>query len=142
MPFVSMPDPTIANKTFVPDTWKTGIGQLPYPKEVRDSFKQFRDDVMKIKVREKMAELDAQPFSDFTAAYAPEVQQWWDGFGPSNWGATTEESSAFVGLANVQDLVSGGDAKRAILPGLTMPPSSPPSRTKTPSASPTSRKEN
>jgi len=73
--------------------------------------------MMKIKVREKMAELDAQPFSNFTAAYAPEVQQWWDAFGPSNWGATTEESSAFVGLANVQDLLSGGDAKRAILPG-------------------------
>ncbi len=117
LPFVNMPDPTIVNKTFVPDTWKTGLDQLPYPKEVRESFKKFRDDMMKIKVREKMAELDAQPFSNLTAAYAPEVQQWWDGFGPSNWGATTEESSAFVGLANVQDLLSGGDAKRAILPG-------------------------
>jgi monoamine oxidase len=117
MPFVNMPDPTIVNKTYVPDTWKTGLGQLPYPKEVRESFRKFRDDVMKIKVREKMAELDAQPFSNFTASYAPEVQQWWDGFGPSNWGATTEDSSAFVGLANVQDLISGGDAKRAILPG-------------------------
>jgi monoamine oxidase len=117
MPFVNMPDPTIVNKTFVPDTWRTGLEQLPYSKEVISSFKKFRDDMMKIKVREKMAELDAQLFSNFTAAYAPEVQQWWDGFGPSNWGATTEESSAFVGLANVQDLISGGDAKRAILPG-------------------------
>jgi spermidine dehydrogenase len=117
MPFVNMPDPTIVNKTYVPDTWKTGIEQLPYPKEVRESFKKFRDDIMKIKVHEKMAELDAQPFSNFTSAYALEVQQWWDGFGPSNWGATTEESSAYVGLANVQDLISGGDAKRAILPG-------------------------
>lgn len=117
LPFVNMPDPTIVNKTFVPDTWKAGLDQLPYPKEVRESFKKFRDDMMKIKVLEKMAELDAQPFSNFTAAYAPEVQQWWDAFGPSNWGAVTEESSAFVGLANVQDLLSGGDAKRVILPG-------------------------
>jgi monoamine oxidase len=117
LPFINMPDPTIVNKTFVPDTWKAGLDQLPYPKEVRESFKKFRDDTMKINVREKMAELDAQPFSDFTTAYAPEVQQWWDGFGPSNWGAVTEESSAFVGLANVQDLMSGGDAKRVILPG-------------------------
>jgi len=117
MPLVNMPDPTIVNKTYIPDTWKTGLDQLPYPKEVRESFKRFRDDMMKIKIREKMAELDTQPFSNFTAAYAPEVQQWWDGFGPSNWGATTEESSAYVGLANVQDLISGGDAKRAILPG-------------------------
>jgi len=117
MPLINMPDPTIINKTLVPDTWKTGIDQLPYVKEVRESFKKFRDDMMKIKVRERMAELDAKLFSDFTAAYTPEVQQWWDGFGPSNWGATAEESSAFVGLANVQDLISGGDAKRAILPG-------------------------
>jgi monoamine oxidase len=117
LPFVNMPDPTIANKTYVPDTWKTGIDQLPYSKEVRASFKRFRDDMMKINVRQKMAELDAQSFSNFTAGYAPEVQQWWDAFGPSNWGATTEESSAYVGVANVQDLLSGGDAKRAILPG-------------------------
>ena len=117
MPFVNMPDPTIVNKTYVPDTWKTGLEQLPYPKAVRESFKKFRDEMMKIKVREKIAELDAQPFSNFTAAYAPEVQQWWDGFGPSNWGAATEESSAYVGITNVQDLINGGDAKRAILPG-------------------------
>jgi monoamine oxidase len=117
LPFVNMPDATIVNKTYVPDTWKTGLDQLPYPKEVVSSFKKFRDDILKINVRGKMAELDAQPFSNFTAAYAPEVQQWWDGFGASNWGAPTEESSAYVGLANVQDLMSGGDAKRAILPG-------------------------
>jgi protoporphyrinogen oxidase len=117
LPFVNKPDPTIVNKTFVPDTWKAGLDQLPYPKEVRESFKKFREDTIKINVREKMAELDAQPFSNFTAGYAPEVQQWWDAFGPSNWGATTEESSAFVGLANVQDLLSGDDAKRVILPG-------------------------
>ncbi len=117
LPFVNCPDPTIVNKTFVPDTWKTGLDQLPYPKEVRASFKKFRDDVMKINVSEKMAELDAQPFSNFTGAYAPELQQWWDGFGPSNWGATTEDSSAYVGLSNVQDLITGGDGKRVILPG-------------------------
>src|SRR5207245_614826 len=49
--------------------------------------------------------------------YASEVQLWWDGYGPSNWGATTEHSSAFVGLGGVQDLVTGGDSKRVILPG-------------------------
>ena len=117
LPLVNCPDPTIVNNTFVPDTWKTGLNQLPYPKEIRASFKKFRDDLMKINVRERMAELDAQPFSNFTAAYTPEVQQWWDGFGPSNWGATTELSSALVGLSNVQDLITGGDGKRVILPG-------------------------
>ena len=117
LPFVNSPDPTIVNKTFVPDSWKTGLDQLPYPNGVRESFKKFRDDMRKINVRGKMAELDSQPFTNFTGAYAPEVQQWWDGFGPSNWGATAEDTSALVGVANVQYLLSGGDSKRVILPG-------------------------
>ncbi|MGB8473225.1 MAG: FAD-dependent oxidoreductase [Candidatus Acidiferrum sp.] len=117
LPFVNMPDPTIVNKTYVPDTWKTGITQLPYPKEVVASFQQFRDDVRKMKVFGRMAELDAQPFSNFTSAYAPEVQQWWDVFGPSNWGAATHDTSAYVGLYNAQDMFAGGDSKRVILPG-------------------------
>jgi len=114
---VDNPDPTIINKTFVPDTWKAGLDQLPYPKEVRESFRKFRDEMMKIKVREKMAELDTQPLTNFTSGYAPEITQWWDGYGPSNWGATTADTSAFVGISSMQDLASGGDAKRVILPG-------------------------
>jgi protoporphyrinogen oxidase len=117
LPFVDNPDPTIVNQTFVPDTWKTGLDHLPYSREVRESFKKFREDMMKINVREKMAELDAQPFTHFTGPYAPEVAHWWDSYGPSNWGATTEDSSAFVGLVSVQDLLTGGDSKRVILPG-------------------------
>ena len=117
LPYVNMPDPTIVNKTYVPDTWKTGLDQLPYTKEIRESFKKFRDEIMKIKAHEQRAALDTQPFRKFTAGYAPEVQQWWDGYGPSNWGAITEETSAYVGVVNAQDLISGGDAKRVILPG-------------------------
>jgi oxygen-dependent protoporphyrinogen oxidase len=117
LPLVNMPDPTLVNKTYVPDTWKTGITQLPYRKEIVASFLRFREDVVKMKIQERMAELDALPFSNFTAAYAPEIQQWWDIYGPSNWGATTPETSAYVGLYNAKDLFTGGDGKRAILPG-------------------------
>jgi hypothetical protein len=114
---VDNPDPTIVNRSFVADTWVKGIDQLPYSNDVRASFRKFRDDVMKINVRERMVELDSESLTKYTAGYAPEVQQWWDGYGPSNWGATCEESSAFVGLGAVQDLVNRGDAKRVILPG-------------------------
>jgi 2-polyprenyl-6-methoxyphenol hydroxylase-like FAD-dependent oxidoreductase len=117
LPLINMPDPTIVNKTYVPDTWKAGLDQLPYPKEVVASFKKFRDDIMKINARERMKELDVQPFSDFTSAYAAEVQQWWDGFGLSNWAATAQDSSAYVGITNAQYLIRGDDDKRAILPG-------------------------
>src|SRR5262249_55697537 len=93
LPFDNNPDPTIVKQTFVADTWKAGVDQLPYPKDVINSFKKFRDTAMKINVGERMMELDAQPFSDFTKAYAPEIQQFWDGYGPSNWGAVSEDSS-------------------------------------------------
>jgi len=114
---VDNPDPTIVNKTFVPDTWRNGIDELPYPKEVRASFRKFRDDMMKINLRERIVELDSEPLTKYTTAYAPEVQQWWDGYGPSNWGAVCEDSSALLGIGAMQDLASGGDAKRVILPG-------------------------
>ena len=65
----------------------------------------------------RMKELDAQPFTKFTAGYAPEVQQWWDGYGPSNWGATCQDTSAYVGIDAVRGLAAGDDSKRVILPG-------------------------
>jgi monoamine oxidase len=114
---VDNPDPTIVNKTFVPDTWIKGIDELPYPKEVRASFRRFRDDIVKINVSERMNELDLEPLTKYTAGYAPEVQQWWDGYGPSNWGAICEDTSAYVGLSAVRDLATGADGKRVILPG-------------------------
>jgi len=114
---VDNPDPTIINKTFVPDTWEAGIDQLPYPQQVRNSFRKFRDEMMKIRIDDHPTELDSQPFTQYTAAYAPQVQQWWDGYGPSNWGATCQDTSALVGISAMQDLVTGVDAKRVILPG-------------------------
>ncbi len=114
---VNNPDPTIVKKTFVPDTWKSGINDLPYPKEVRESFRKFRDDQLKIKLRERLAELDSEPFTKYTEGYAPEIQQWWDGYGPSNWGATTQDTSAYLGIASLQDIASGGADQRVILPG-------------------------
>src|SRR6266851_4875546 len=75
---VNNPDPTIVNKTFVPDTWKSGINDLPYPKEVRESFRKFRDDQLKIKLRERLA---------------------------------------YLGIASLQDIASGGADQRVILPG-------------------------
>jgi hypothetical protein len=114
---VNSPDPTIVNGTWVPDTWHTGIDQLPYPKEVRESFRRFRDDMLKIKVQERMAELDAEPFSKYTGPYAREVAQWWDAYGPSNWGATTVDTSAFMGISEMQGIARAKEDPRVILPG-------------------------
>jgi monoamine oxidase len=113
---VHNPDPTIVNKTFVPDTWKSGINELPYPKEVRESFRKFREDLLKIEVRDRLAELDSESFAKYTAPYAPEIQRWWDGYGPSNWGATAQDTSAFIGIGSLQYIASGNE-QRVILPG-------------------------
>jgi monoamine oxidase len=112
---VDNPDPTIVNGAFVADTWHAGIDQLPYPKPVRDNFKKFRDEMARINLRERMAELDAEPFSKYTGPYGAEVTQWWDGYGASSWGATTADSSAFVGIAELQD--KNVPDRRVILPG-------------------------
>jgi monoamine oxidase len=117
MPFVGMPDPVIDNGTYTADPWRSGLGHLPYPKEAIASLRKFRDDVMKMDLKDTMAELDSQPFSKILAAYTPELTKWWDAFGPSNWGATTEDTSAFIGLFDAYYLFSGGDDQRVILPG-------------------------
>jgi hypothetical protein len=114
---IDMPDPTIDNHTYVPDTWRSGLEHLPYPKDVVASFKKFRDDVMKSDVRGQMLELDSKPFTDITGAYAPEVAKWWDAYGPSNWGAFTEDTTAFIGVFDAQYLIKGEDNTRVILPG-------------------------
>ncbi len=38
-------------------------------------------------------------------------------FRSSNWGATTEDTSAFIGLFDAYYLFTGGDDQRVILPG-------------------------
>jgi protoporphyrinogen oxidase len=117
MPLVDMPDPTIDNHTYVPDTWRSGLKHLPYKKDVVASFKKFRDDIMKIDVRGQMSQLDTKPFTDITSAYAPEVARWWDAYGPSNWGAVTQDTTAFIGVFDAQYLIKGEDNTRCILPG-------------------------
>jgi len=117
MPLVDMPDPTIDNRTYVPDTWRSGLEHLPYKKDVVASFKKFRDDIMEIDVHGQMLQLDTKPFSDITSGYAPEVAKWWDAYGPSNWGAVTEDTTAFIGVFDAQYLIKGEDNTRCILPG-------------------------
>jgi protoporphyrinogen/coproporphyrinogen III oxidase len=103
---VNCPDPSIINGEFVPDTWGDGLNKLPYPPIARDSFKKFRKEMLRIDVEKRGTELYNVPFSSFMKLYAPEVKQWWDRFGPSNWGATTDETAAALGISALQDAVA------------------------------------
>lgn len=111
------PDPTIVNGVWVEDTWRKGLDQLPYPAAVRESFKKFRDALMTIDIEKGREELDNEPFTKYTAGYAPEIEQWWDGFGPSNWGARTAETSALVALESLRDMAGTEPDSRVTLPG-------------------------
>jgi protoporphyrinogen/coproporphyrinogen III oxidase len=114
---IDMPDPTLDNGVYTPDTWGSGLLQLPYSKATVASFKKFSDDIMKLDPHKDMLELDSKPFTEITKAYAPEVTKWWDAYGLSNWGAVTEETTAFIGVSDAQYLIKGEDSTRVILPG-------------------------
>ena len=117
LPLVAMPDPIIDNGKYSPDIWRSGINDLPYSKEVIASFKKYRDDIMKIDFKKNAEQLDSEPFTKYLDPYAPEVKRLWDAYGPSNWGAVSEDTSALIGIADTQYLIQGLDDQRVILPG-------------------------
>ena len=102
---VNCPDGSIINGEFVPDTWGDGLNKLPYPPITRDSFKKFKKEMMAIDVEGRGSELYNVPFSSFMRLYAREIKQWWDTFGPSNWGATSDETAAGLAISEFQDVV-------------------------------------
>jgi monoamine oxidase len=114
---IDMPDPTIDNGVYTPDSWRSGLPHLPYPKETIASFKKFSEDILKIDPHKQMLELDSKPFTEITGKYDPEIGKWWDAYGLSNWGAVTEDTSAYIGVSDAQYLLKGEDSSRVILPG-------------------------
>ncbi len=96
-------DGTIINGEFVPDTWGDGLDKLPYPAAVREGFKKFRGEMLKIDLDKRSTELYNQPFSSFMKESPAEVKLWWDTFGPSNWGAMSDDTAATVGISALQD---------------------------------------
>ena len=65
---------------------------LPFDKSVKDGFRQFLADIESMDFDKNVDALDSQRFSDFLKGRPPQLKQFWDQFGPSNWGATTEDT--------------------------------------------------
>ena len=107
---VYSPDGSIINGEFVPDTWGDGLNKLPYPPIARDSFKKFKKEMLSIDVEKRGTELYNVPFSSFMKLYAPEIKQWWDTFGPSNWGATSADTAAALGIYTMQEIEASSTA--------------------------------
>jgi len=115
---VNSPDPTIVNGKWIPDTWGGGLDQLPYPQTVRDSFKKFRTDMLALAADKNQNQFDSFPLTKYLKAYAPEVKQWWDCYGPSNYGAQAADTSTMVALIELKEQCEAAEHDlRVTLPG-------------------------
>jgi len=97
-------DGSIINGQFIPDTWGDGLDKLPYSASVREGFKKFKKEILAIDLQKRQKELFAVPFSDFLKGYPQEVKLWWDTYGPSNWGAASEETAAAIGIYEMHEI--------------------------------------
>jgi oxygen-dependent protoporphyrinogen oxidase len=102
-------DASIIRGQLIPDTWGDGLDKLPYPAAVREGFKKFKKEMLAIDVEKRSKELYEKPFSDFLKGYPDELKQWWDNFGPSNWGAASEDTAAAVAIEALQEM--GGESR-------------------------------
>ena len=115
---INSPDPTIVHGKWVADTWGAGLDELPYSAAVRASFRKFRSDMLKLAASKNRAQYDGVPLTKYLKGYAPEVKQWWDCYGPSNYGAKSEDTSALVALIELKDQAeSAENDTRVTLPG-------------------------
>jgi oxygen-dependent protoporphyrinogen oxidase len=103
---VDSPDGSVINGEWIPDTWGTRLDKLPYSSIVRESFKKFKKEMLAIDVEKRGKELYNLPFSDLLKGYPDELKLWWDAYGPSNYGATTEDAAAAVGVIELQAMVA------------------------------------
>jgi len=92
-----------------------GARRLPFPPAVREAFQRSSEAAAKERRAGSSRELDHQRFSDFLRPYPAELRQFWDRFGASNWGASTEHTSARLGLSAYAWL--SGEEKRLSYPG-------------------------
>jgi len=115
---INSPDSTIVKGKWVADTWGAGLDELPYPTSVRENFKKFRTDMLALAADENQEQFDAFPLTKYLKKYAPEVKQWWDCYGPSNYGAMAEDTSTMVALSELTDLANAAKRDtRVTLPG-------------------------
>jgi protoporphyrinogen oxidase len=91
-------DGMIVRDMFVPEFFTTGLTRAPYPQVVRDAFRRFIDRYRDYDVDKEVERLDNLPFGEILKDYPKEVSDFFDSFGPNNWGARVKDTSAYVGI--------------------------------------------
>jgi protoporphyrinogen oxidase len=115
---VNSPDASIIHGELVLDTWGEGLSKLPYSESIRESFKKFKKEMLAVEVEKRGKELFNKPFSDFLKGYPAELKQWWDNFGPSNWGAASEDTAAGLAIETLREMADeSGTDDRYTWPG-------------------------
>lgn len=109
-------DNAIINGKLVERFWEGGYRDAPWPDSVKNSFAKFRKDMLAIDTERHAGKLDAIPFADLLKPYAPEIKLWYDNFGPNNWGAASDGTSALIGVESVK-WGGGMDSGRYTWPG-------------------------
>ncbi|MFN7996833.1 MAG: FAD-dependent oxidoreductase [Bryobacteraceae bacterium] len=104
-------DAAIINDTVVPDFWGEGLWKSPYPDRVKKSFARFLEDMKKLDAEKHADKLDNMTFAELLKDYEPELKLWFDNFGPNNWGADAENTSALIGATSM-DWGGGLDQER------------------------------
>ncbi len=113
---VAGPDALIVAGEAFPDFLRGGADRLPFTQGVRDDFKRSRDELLALYEEREAKELDARPFAELLQPYAPEVRQFWDRFGRSNWGADAANTSGYIGC-EAYTWAGGADDPRFTFPG-------------------------
>ena len=104
-------DAAIIEDKLVPDFWDEGLWKSPYPLKVKKRFAKFLADMKELNAESHAEKLDSITFAELLAPYGPEVKRWFDNFGPNNWGADTENTSALIGATSM-NWGGGLDQKR------------------------------
>lgn len=81
----------------VTDFFREGVSKLRLPTRVKDDLRRSYEEVVKIYEKRPKKALDAVPFSTLLEPYAPEVREFWDRFGRSNWGSDAANTSGYIG---------------------------------------------
>jgi monoamine oxidase len=114
---INSPDPTIVRHKWVADTWRDGLDQLPYPASVREAFKKFRKEMLALDPDKDATHLDSLPLSHFLKNYPPQIAEWWDAYGPSNWAANAADTSSLAAVTDLHEMAGDEPDVRVTLPG-------------------------
>jgi hypothetical protein len=91
-------DGMIVRDIHVPEFFTRGLERSPYPQAVRDAFRRFLETYRDHDVDAEVERLDNLPFAEILKDYPRAVHDFFDSYGPNNWGARVRDTSAYIGI--------------------------------------------